>query len=658
MTLFKIAYHSMSRNLSQYLIYFISVVVSVVIFFTFMTLANYPLIDQIFKKWELYGSALFFAAALLLALFVVFFIFYSNSYFIKRRKREIGMYSLLGLRKIQISLLLFFENILLYLLALISGILAGIFFSKLFTMLLFWVVDLHVNTRIVISGKAILATAMVFLGIMLLVSLYNLIFIFRSSLISLFQKEVAEKKNPRGSLILSIVGLGLIGFGYYLACQPIVGGFWSKLGGSETMILILSCVILGTWVVIRYGVPAIIRFCYLNDPTYYRGVNMLVLSSLRYRIKHNANTLAMIAILSAATMTIIAGMSSLYYPVLDKVRKDNPVSYQFLNLSDVKEKKVDDALRSSTDHNLLYKTHSEYIKLGLEDDNVRVPSGYWTNHANFSVISMNEFNRLNDIEGGMNAKIKSIADHEAVLISQYEHQAEEDGKVDYQKIPYTLVDKNNQPLFTFKITDFRDYSLYNDNYGLAAIVVNNKTYEMLKKTQQPERITSYDVTNEDRAEDLTYTLQAIVDGKPNFWSENISSYYANYHMFSIYMGTFLYIGTFIGIIFFMATGSIIYFKQITEAVEERDKFQTLLKLGLTKRELKITVARQLIPMFAIPLILGLSHSLMAMVDLSINFEYEIKTPVLVVFTVYCLLYGIYYWLCIHNYTKIVLRNRP
>ncbi|WP_254260182.1 FtsX-like permease family protein [Listeria fleischmannii] len=127
-------------------------------------------------------------------MFVGFFIFYSNSYFLKRRKREFGLYALLGLRKSQISMIIIFENLLTYLLALLTGILTGIFFSKLFIMLLFWIVNLRVDTKLIVSASAITDTVYTFFIIMGITSLYAIYLIFRYSLLKLFKTEEREKK--------------------------------------------------------------------------------------------------------------------------------------------------------------------------------------------------------------------------------------------------------------------------------------------------------------------------------------------------------------------------------------------------------------------------------------------------------------------------------
>lgn len=171
----------MRKNFNQYIVYFVSLIVCVLVFFTFVSLSYNPLIDKVFKKWELFGPAMFSAASIILILFIFFFIFYSNSFFLRRRKREIGLYSLLGLRKSQVVFVLFIENAMLYMLATIFGILIGIFSSKLFAMLLFWIVGLAIDAEFIISYRAILDTVIVFLELcylllyMLFLSLFDII---------------------------------------------------------------------------------------------------------------------------------------------------------------------------------------------------------------------------------------------------------------------------------------------------------------------------------------------------------------------------------------------------------------------------------------------------------------------------------------------------
>ncbi|EUJ29178.1 putative ABC transporter permease [Listeria floridensis FSL S10-1187] len=211
---------------------------------------------------------------------------------------------------------------------------------------------------------------------------------------------------------------------------------------------------------------------------------------------------------------------------------------------------------------------------------------------------------------------------------------------------------------TIQIRDFREYPLYNTGFADATLVVNERYYEQLKRELRPAHVFIYDVTEVEHSEELGNKLQLAVEGKVSIWSDKMSSYYSNYHIVSILTGTILFIGVFISIVFFLATGSIIYFKQVTDGYSEAPQFDTLFKLGLSDQELRRVVAGQIAPMFIVPLLFGISHSAFAMAGLSLNFEVEVKLPLVIVTSIYCVFYGLYYWITVNSYTNIVSRHRP
>lgn len=660
MTLFKIAVTNMVKNFNQYVIYFISIAISVLIYFTFISLAKNPLINKIFMRWEVLGNSLFSFAGVILILFVGFFIFYSNSYFLKRRKREFGLYALLGLRKSQISMIIIFENLLTYLLALLTGILTGIFFSKLFIMLLFWIVNLRVDTKLIVSASAITDTVYTFFIIMGITSLYAIYLIFRYSLLKLFKTEEREKKLAKGSVILTIIGISLIGFGYFLAIQVIQNSpLWTKIGFGRGVLMVLFSVIVGTWLFIRHSMPLVLRFVYNKKSSYYHGTNLITITSLRYRVRKNANTLAMIAILSATTLTIIGAISGFYYVTIEQVKTENPSSYQLLNISPDKDEEIVRIISRDKDHKLRYRTKSSYINASVKNELEKMPFNYYQNQAKFSFIPESEFNRINLIEDRKNKPIHHLKNGEAIYVGRETNDLHERRKQELKSHTFQIVSDDKKTGFgAIQVIDFRPNPVFNSGFADALLVVNDDFYNRLKEHLKVQKVAMYDVTEVDHSENLGNKIQVAAEGKVNIWSPTFSSYYSNYHMVSILMGTILFIGIFIGLVFFLATGSVIYFKQVTDAYLEQNQFTTLFKLGLTKRELRGIISRQIAPMFVIPLLLGISHSIFAMIGLARNLEYSLQMPVIIVTSIYCVFYGLYYWICVNSYTNIVTRYQP
>lgn len=659
MMLFKVALTNMRKNFTQFIVYFVSLIVCVLVFFTFVSLSYNPLIDKVFTRWELFGPAMFSTASLILILFIFFFIFYSNSFFLKRRKREIGLYSLLGLRKSQIALVLFYENAMMYMLATFFGILLGIFFSKMFAMVLFWIVGLAIDAEFMITFPAITDTIMVFLAIMLFTSVYASFIVLRYNLSQLFKNDDKEEKVAKGSLLLMVVGIALIGFGYYLATSDVEeSSIWLKYDFFDLILLILGAVILGTWLTVRFGTPYVIQKLYQNKHFFYNGSNMIGITSLRFRLKKNASTIAMIAVLSATTLTIIGSMSSFYVRALGNINEENPSSYQVRSMTAKNEKEIIQTINTDKNHQLKSLLKTEMVRATLEYGDIYNKNGE-PREMIHPVVSESEYNRIAAKQQRNFVQPRELQYGEAILLGKNAYFARKEIQDKWLSREMTVkTDKPNAiKISPIKVIDFREFSIFNTGISYETLVVSDEYYNDIKKFSNPELVGMFNITNPSHSEELDKKVQTIVDGKPSLFSENVSSYYTTYHMISILVGSLLFIGVFIGIVFFLATGSIIYFKLVTDAVTEKSKFDILFKLGVTENEIRKIISKQIWPIFVIPLFFGIAHSMVALWGISINLIDNIKYPVLIGTGIYMLCFGAYYMLCVNSFTKIVTADK-
>ncbi|MBM5721411.1 ABC transporter permease [Listeria ivanovii] len=657
--LFKVALTNMRKNFTQFIVYFVSLIVCVLVFFTFVSLSYNPLIDKVFTRWELFGPAMFSTASLILILFIFFFIFYSNSFFLKRRKREIGLYSLLGLRKSQIALVLFYENAMMYMLATFFGILLGIFFSKMFAMVLFWIVGLAIDAEFMITFPAITDTIMVFLAIMLFTSVYASFIVLRYNLSQLFKNDDKEEKVAKGSLLLMVVGIALIGFGYYLATSDVEeSSIWLKYDFFDLILLILGAVILGTWLTVRFGTPYVIQKLYQNKHFFYNGSNMIGITSLRFRLKKNASTIAMIAVLSATTLTIIGSMSSFYVRALGNINEENPSSYQVRSMTAKNEKEIIQTINTDKNHQLKSLLKTEMVRATLEYGDIYNKNGE-PREMIHPVVSESEYNRIAAKQQRNFVQPRELQYGEAILLGKNAYFARKEIQDKWLSREMTVkTDKPNAiKISPIKVIDFREFSIFNTGISYETLVVSDEYYNDIKKFSNPELVGMFNITNPSHSEELDKKVQTIVDGKPSLFSENVSSYYTTYHMISILVGSLLFIGVFIGIVFFLATGSIIYFKLVTDAVTEKSKFDILFKLGVTENEIRKIISKQIWPIFVIPLFFGIAHSMVALWGISINLIDNIKYPVLIGTGIYMLCFGAYYMLCVNSFTKIVTADK-
>ncbi|MBC1501067.1 ABC transporter permease [Listeria weihenstephanensis] len=654
MTLFKIAFTNVRKNFGQFSMYLGSLILSVLIYFTFVSLAYNKSIGIIFKKWGLGGQSVFVAASIVLIIFVAFFIFYSSNYFTRSRKRELGLYSLLGLRKAQIGRIIFYENLMMHVMAVVAGVLIGIFFSKFFSMLLFRIMGLSIPSGFTFSIAAIGSTVFVFAIILIVTSANGYWIVYRHSMIELFKADVREKNPPKGSLTLSILGIFLIGSGYFLATRSIDDSiFWTENTFFASMLFVLFGVILGTWLLLRFLFPYIVYKLFQRKSFFYSGTNILTVTWLRYRMKKTAGTLTMIAILSATTLTAIGALSSLYTNIISYAESSNPDSYETVWSTETQRKAIFTAIRESKGHDLIYHEKADVYDANVID---KVDKNEPYSHHRmtyFSVISISDYNRLAMKLDNNSKKIKSLGDEEAIFLSPNGSLENSKRKNILTKKPYMLQFKNNSKQYKVKIKDIYNHTVLNADIASSVLVVNDALYSEIAQKTMPTHIDIFQVTNEDKAEALDHKIQAIT-GEPNsWWSTNMSSFYSNYHMMSTLVGVILYIGVFISIVFFAATGSIIYFKQITEAVDEKPRFAVLQKMGMSQKEVRAVVAKQVLPVFLIPLILGISHSVAAMIGMSLNLMFSVSAPVIISTTIYTVFFIIYYFICVETYTKMV-----
>ena len=314
MGLFNIAIKNIKRNFHNYFLYFVSMIFSIMIYFIFTTIQYNTQVQEIAGS-SITFFTVFKAAAIVIAIFVAIFIWYSNSFFIKKRKKEVALYSLLGIRKKQIARMLFYENIVMGITALVAGIFMGSLFSKLFIMLLIRLMGFSANIIFMIPSKAVLDTTVVFIILFLITSIHGYSLIYRFKLIDLFKAENQGQGEAKTSVLHSILSVLLIGGGYLIYTK----GF--EIFSVFTILITLVLTVIGTFMLFSSLTPLIIKLSKKNKKRYYKGINMIETSQLLYRIKASARTLAIIAILSATTLTAMDVSAGFYYDLTINLQK-------------------------------------------------------------------------------------------------------------------------------------------------------------------------------------------------------------------------------------------------------------------------------------------------------------------------------------------------
>jgi putative ABC transport system permease protein len=639
MTLYSLASKNIKKNIRQYLIYLNSMIISISIYFTFVSLEyNNQLLGSTVTLGKMESA--FHVASIVLMIFSAIFIWYSNSFFTRKRKREIGLYSLFGMSKRKVAQLLFFENLIIGALALILGISMGLLFSKMFMMIIFKLMNFSLEVTFTISQSALIQTIVIFLIIILITSIHSYRVIYRFSLAELFKAERIGERRSTPSIVTSFLAIACIVSGYILVMNP---GELNVI--AQTGIRIITAVfllIIGTYIFMHSLLAYLLFLLKKMNSVYYKGRNLLSVSQLMYRIKGNVLVLTVISLLSSITIVACVLTYSFYYHIDSISQKDNPYSYIF-NLMDTKvNNQLQSIIEEDSSTKITYSEKIEYLPIQTDVSALeRVPDFYQT-----ILISEDSYHNL----------MKKRKVKEEVHLEMNEAIAFYDGTLNQNNDPYSGKSLSLPNNHTIKIIDYKGYSLLNQGDNLFPLVVSNSLFNELKMGMTSEKLYIYKIENEKEVKALNTKLDRLTD--PYKYVEDTprpiySSFYEKYHYGLETYGLLIFICGFLGLVFLIATGSIIYFKQLMEATTDKGRYKILEKIGIPDKEVKGSIAKQVGFTFFLPLILAISHSIVFLAFFSDYLPIKMQVPYITCLGVYLCIYLVYYWLTSASYFKII-----
>ncbi|MGL5558716.1 MAG: ABC transporter permease [Paraclostridium dentum] len=638
MILFNIAKKNVQKNLKGYFLYFFSIVFTVGIYYAFKNLQYNPSIDAALSASSK-ASAAFNAASIVIALFSVLFIWYSNSFFIKKRKKEIGLYALLGIENKEIGLLLFFETLIIGVAAIVIGIIAGVAFSKLMLGILIKLITLNLNINFAVSIKGIFETFVLFILIFLVIAYQSNRIIYKFKLIELFKASSTSEKAKKGSKLLAILSIIFIVVGYAIYLST-TNGMDLILGAFVTLFM----VVIGTFLFFSSFMFFIIKRQQKNRLNYYKGLNMISTSQLLYRIKSNAKMLSVIAILSATTLTAIGVSISVYFMSSQIVEQRAPYSYTLsLNNKDY-IKEFEKTLADSKNHKLVDKFVLSYIDLDSYNENSH---GF---KDSYQIISLSNLNEILKLEG--DKELGSITDKEFIYVDS--------GMIkEYEKTNIDL--NNNGKSVSLNCKSSLEKKLFNSFASADMVVVSDNEFKNLKENNELKHYYSYNITNQKNGEEFNKKVLKITEKYP---SENekrpsssyVFSYYKTFKDEFTTSGVMVFIGVFVGLVFLVCTGSVIFFKLLSEAQDEAPRYTVLKKIGVDEDDIKSSVYKQVGFNFFLPLVLGSLHSIVANYVVCNILGQNLSIVMLWTLIPYSIIYIIYYLITSKFYFSIVSKQ--
>jgi bacitracin transport system permease protein len=646
LTLFDLVIRSMRKNIKHYYLYFFALIFSVVLYFVFATLQYDSGVIERAGQSIKFDSAFKVAGALLIFIAGIFIV-YANAIFLKRRSREIGLYQLIGLNKGAVSRLLIIENTILSAGALVIGIGVGILVSRVFLLLLMKLVGYEGFIALSFSTAAVVQTAVVFIAIILLTTIQMIFAVYRNTLLSLFNadKKGENPKKPKTfvSAILALLGIGLIVFGYWLSANMMNEMLFFN------MIAVLVSTILGTYLVFRVTISWLFYQVRARKQGHLGLNNSLSIASLMHRMKGNANSLTIITVLSAMTLAMLAGSYSLYYSTEQESRYAMP--HDFMIESDEElvaqfgEELKENGIDFTRDKIELLTVWGTFEKDVFPEWDGPMDSTY-----GFSIVSAQQLKKAG-------LQVEAPPKGTAVM-----HNMIYAMSMPKMKVPFDVSITSGESDRQFRITELGSGNLVNFVSVGFQLVVDDAYFEELKEQYPSEGeentiIDVYAVNLQDgdqlQAASKIFSQSKYIDNAEGEHYAYHTDYYSMYENGIQTNGLLIFIAGFLGLVFLISTGSILYFKQMTEAEQEKQSYATLRQLGFTVKDIMKGIIRKQLFVFGLPLAIGLLHSVFAIKAASFLFMSDITVPTTIVMGLYAIIYIVFAFLTVGYYRKTV-----
>lgn len=658
MTLSQLVFRSMKKNIRHYYLYFFALIFSVSLYFSFVTLQYNPSVLEISEGVK--ASAGLKSASFILLFVVVFFVLYANHLFMKRRSKEIGLYQLIGMSKGLVTRLLALENIILWVGAIGIGVGIGFLTSRLFAMILLRILEKEASVDLLFSVDALQMTIVVFVALLIVVLIQTMIQIRRVSLLTLFTATaIADTKVKRFSGLqmgLGLIGLLLISYGYYSSTKLFDIKIDSVNALFLRMIIILVSTISGTYFVFRFSVSFVLNVIRKQKRGHLSIVDVLSLSPIMHRMKSNAMSLTTITIISATALGILCLSYISYYSAGSVARQNIPFDYVIPNNGG-------EAFIAALDDRDIRYTETTIELLDLEVETAELYTSEIPEGINVTTKSLMPVAKLSDAQqviAGLELK-----DGEAYLVGYSDVMAELI-KLEPNN-PVQMTTSSGKLEITIKeITEDSLLAYYLSGRGMS-IVVNDELFETLSDDRLIQQQTFWNKQVGIDLEDSSHLseVQTIYEETTNAGMLEVMKNTGERRIVKVesqeayrkdtleMMGLVIFVTGFLGLAFLIATGSILYFKQMSEADEERSSYTNLRKIGFTTNELMKGIYIKQLFNFGVPLIIGLAHSYFAVKSGWMFFGTELLAPLLITMGVYVILYSTFAFLSIGYYRKVV-----
>lgn len=614
----RLAKQNIRNNKSTYIPYMITCIFCIAMIYMMEFLRDCPTLDQAVRQAD-EVRMIVFTGEIVVEIFCIIFLIYSNIFLMKRRQKEIGLYNILGLERNHIGIVMFLETIITSIGSLAGGIATGIIGSKLALLLLLKLLHIPSVLGFYISVKGIFTCLFMFGIIFLMILFLNLAKIHLSRPVELLRGNNTGEKEPAAKWLMALIGFICLGAGYYLAVTT-----ESPIKAITIFLLAVILVMAGTYLLFTAGSIVILKFLRRRKSFYYRTGNFISISGMLYRMKQNAIGLASICILSTGVLLMISMTVSIYFGMNDIMLNRYPYDVD-MSVTSISEEECQTAIeafeKAIADNKVPVEKSVEEIYLDIvcskNGDQILIkPTNTIRNSDSVLVLSLldqAEYERLTGISANLNdgeifAWYPSAVQKDSVTVDEKEFTV----KKWMDKNPLTCGEDAVSDNAVLVVTD-EDFKKFDE--------MRTEMYKGVSSAPAGEDLTLHlglDITGSetDKIDFGTPVMETVKDLKKsgglseNAWiisgirQQEYESYYAD-------NGSLLFIGIFLGSLFLMGTAMIIYYKQISEGYEDQKRFEIMQKVGLSRREVRSSVRRQILMVFFLPLLMAMLHITMA-----------------------------------------------
>ena len=606
-----------------------------------------------------------------IAVFSWILLYYTNSFLIRRRQKEFGLYHILGMGKRELVKILIWENLMTAVISIAGGLLGGILFSKLAELAAVRIVGNHLGYKMTIEPKAIYYTVSLFLAIFAVILLRMLIFIFRTKPVDMLKSETAGEKPPKANWILAIVGLIILAGAYWIAVsieEPMEAMLWF-------MVAVLM-VIVATYLLFIAGSVAFCRLMQKKKNYYYKTRHFVSISSMVYRMKRNGAGLASICILSTMVLVMVSSTVCLYASIEGNLAKGYPqqFSVEMASGSSLEDKDREEKLKETvgqtiSENKIKLKETKEYHILSTAC--VKTDEGIKFEHENIKsldslkmlyILTVADYNRLT----GENLSLEKNELYVYLPDEAYEKDTfqvegcgnwKNKGTPDNQFICGDDVETLNSGVYLI-VPD----EAVMDQFEAAqrAVYGENASSEKLCYAFDTDLSEEGQVSLVSELQNNISTLQLQDEQFPmvnvNARAVSKSDYYALY-------GGLFFLGILLGSVFIFGMILIIYYKQITEGYEDQGRFSILMKVGMTRKEVRQSINSQVMTVFFLPLAMAGMHTAFSFPIIrkilkmfAMNDEKLLILVMICCYLAFAVFYAAVYLLTSREYYKIVSRD--